>query len=127
VSNIINVAGDFNGFSKDSVEWEMGQTSLGVWSVTSPHPINPGVSNMKFVTDQNFDVPPDWGGDESVTIPVPATNAATRKVTGSGTAIKLDFTAGGTYTFTLDERRQVFSIQPGPGPGRVAVTRSRRR
>jgi hypothetical protein len=115
VSNAINVAGDFNGFAPSDLLWEMSQNTLGVWSLVSPDSIAAGTQYMKFVTDYNFDTPPDYGGDETA-IDVPVSDAVTYKVSGGGTAIKLNVTAKNVYQFTIDERRQTFSIQPYPAP-----------
>ncbi len=117
----MHVAGDFNDFTlADSTRMALtaipqGSTQL-VWQYTPSHPIAAGTYNMKFVTDAAFDNPTDYGGDESQTIQVPVTNAPTSLVSGFGTAIKLQFTAAGTYLFTLDERRQTFSIETAPAP-----------
>lgn len=111
----IHVAGDFNGFVIDPA-WEMAQSPVGQWTLVAPASIAAGTYNMKFVTDATFDNPTDYGGDETVTIDVPATNAETRLVGGLGTALRLRFTTAGSYTFRLDERRQTFTVEPTPAP-----------
>jgi hypothetical protein len=120
VSNNITVAGSFNAYDLGDINWFMIQNSLGVWTLTSPVDINAGDAFLKFVTNDLFDLPPDYGGDESV-ITVPVTHAVTFKVTGGTTAnrIHLQFPSTAKYDFTLDERRQTFTVQPAPAPERL--------
>ncbi|MBI5710742.1 MAG: carboxypeptidase regulatory-like domain-containing protein [Candidatus Eisenbacteria bacterium] len=111
----IHVAGDFNGFTlADSTS--MSLTSQLKWEYTPSHAIAAGTYNMKFVTDGSFDNPTDYGGDESVTIAVPVTDQPVGLVSGFGTALHVQFAAAGNYRFTLDERRQTFSIEAAPAP-----------
>lgn len=118
----MHVAGDFNNFTIADTT-RMAFTAQLVWQYTPSHPIAAGTYNMKFVTDASFDNPTDYGGDESVTITVPVVNSPTGLVSGFGTAIKLQFTAAGNYRFTLDERRQTFSVESVPAPSFSAVRR----
>ena len=111
----IHVAGDFNGFTlADSTSMEL--TAELKWAYTPSHPIAAGTYNMKFVTDGSFDNPTDYGGDESVTNTVPVTDQPTGLVSGFGTALHVQFAAAGNYKFTLDERRQTFSVEAVPAP-----------
>lgn len=102
----IDLVGGFNLFTP-GVD-PMVQSTACVW--TRDRALAPGVYNMKFLTDGVFDSPPDYGGDESVTIDVPGTGAV-RPVSGPGTAIKISVADSGTYRFILDERLQRWEIQ----------------
>jgi hypothetical protein len=84
-----------------------------VWRVTLQ--LNAGPVLFKFLTDGNFDKTPDFGGDEAVTLDVPGGPYATERVTGTGTAIKINVAAAGAYTFILDERALTWSAFPPPG------------
>jgi hypothetical protein len=125
-SNGLTLVGSFNDpatLHPDSLDWQLGQFPLGVWTLTSPISIPAGVQTFKIVTDYAFSVPPDYGGDPAVTLAVPLANAPVTLVTGSGGSLKVDFPSTGVYNFTLDERRQTLGIQPGPGPLRVKPRR----
>ncbi len=116
LSSNLHVAGDFNGFTlADSTQ--MSLVALAVWEYAPSHPIAAGTYNLKFVTDGSFDNPTDYGGDESVTIVAPVTNADTRLVSGIGTALKVQIPSSGNYRFRLDERRLTFSVESVPAPG----------
>jgi hypothetical protein len=114
----MHVAGDWNGFTIDPTT-QMNLTANVTWTYTTTTPITAGIQNMKFVTDGSFDNPTDYGGDESVTLTVPLANAPARLVSGFGTALHLDFTANADYTFTLDERRQTFTIELAAASARL--------
>ena len=115
----MHLAGDFNGFVLDPTT-EMSQTALGVWQFDTSTPITAGTYNLKFVTDGSFDNPTDYGGDESQTLTTPIADQPVGLVSGFGTALHVQFSADGNYRFILDERRQVFSIQPLTRPDRAA-------
>jgi hypothetical protein len=100
----IDLVGGFNLFTP-GVD-PMVESPTAVW--TKDRFLNPGVYNMKFLTDGQFDTPPDYGGDESVTIDVPG-GGATRLVSGPGTAITISVANPGTYRFVLEERLQRWS------------------
>jgi hypothetical protein len=86
------------------------------WTITVTLPA--GTVYFKFVTNGAFDTPPDYGGDETVTLEVPGGPHATRLVTGTGTAIKISVAEAGSYTFTLNEQSLTWSAVPaGPPPG----------
>ncbi len=86
------------------------------WTVTVTLPA--GTVFFKFVTNGNFDTPPDYGGDETVTLVVPGGPHPTRLVTGTGTAIKINVAEAGSYTFTLNEQSLTWSaVAAGPPPG----------
>ncbi len=111
----IDLVGGFNLFTP-GVD-PMIQSPPCVW--TRDRFLNPGVFNMKFLTDGQFDTPPDYGGDETVTIDVPG-GGTVRPVSGPGTAIKISVANAGTYRFVLDERVQQWTatlIGPAPSGG----------
>jgi hypothetical protein len=119
----INVAGDFNGWSASSLSAEMGGDLA--WSVTTTTPIAAGTHDFKFARYGSF-VDQAYGGDPSTTLTAPVTDHPTHLVSGGGSstnAIRVSFPTTANYTFTLDERRQVFSIQQAT----AAVTSSPRR
>jgi hypothetical protein len=107
----INVAGDFNGWSASALPADIGGDL--VWSATTTTPITAGVHDLKFARYGSF-VDPAYGGDPGATLAVPVVNQPTHLVTGGGSstnAIRVNFPTTANYTFLLDERRQVFSIQ----------------
>lgn len=116
----IDLAGSFNNWPSDFPGEDsptlLDQTALGVWVYpNSSYPavtIPAGLQYFKFVTGGSFENPTDFGGDESITLTAPLTNAETRFVQGEGTAIKVNFTTPGQYRFRLDERRLTFTIEP---------------
>ncbi len=111
LASSIHVAGDFNAWSVSALPAEIGGELA--WSVTTTTPIPAGVHDLKFARYGSF-VDPAYGGDPGTTLDVPVVNQPTRLVTGGGSAtsaIRVNFPATANYTFTLDERRQVFSIQ----------------
>ncbi len=86
------------------------------WTVTVDLPAGPVF--FKFVTNGNFDTPPDYGGDETVTLEVPGGPHPTELVSGTGTAIKINVAVAGSYTFTLNEQTLTWSaVEAGPPPG----------
>jgi hypothetical protein len=111
LASAIHVAGDFNGWSTSALSAEIGGDLA--WSVSTTTPITAGVHDLKFARYGSF-VDPAYGGDPATTLDVPVVNRPTRLVSGGGTstnAIRVNFPTTANYTFTLDERRQVFSIQ----------------
>jgi hypothetical protein len=122
-SNSIDVMGSMPGF--DTGQFYMGTTSLdqnvlGVW--TYPNSLMPdlipyvaipaGTYRLKFVndfssTDSNLI---GWGGNPSDTLAAPVTNHLAVRGSGPSTDIVVRFPSSGVYAFTLDERRQTFSI-----------------
>jgi len=111
LSNTIHVAGDFNGWSASALPAEMGGDLA--WSVTTTTPIAAGVHDFKFARNGGF-VDPAYGGDPGTTLDAPVVNQPTSQVSGGGSttnAIRVNFPTTANYTFTLDERRQVCSVQ----------------
>jgi hypothetical protein len=122
LASAVNVAGDFNGWSATALSADLtGDLS---WSVTTTTPIAAGTHDLKFARNGSF-VDPAYGGDPATTLTAPVVNQPTQLVGGGGTsanAIRVSFPTTGNYTFTLDERRQVFSLQATG----TAASRSRR-
>jgi hypothetical protein len=116
LANTISLAGDFNGWSASAL-WAELNGDLA-WTITTTTPITAGVHDLKFAREGGF-VTAAYGGDPGTTLTVPVTNQPTRLMSGGGNstnAIRASFPAAGNYTFTLDERRQVFSITAAPAP-----------
>lgn len=108
----IDVVGGFNLFTP-GVD-PMVEAPPTVW--TRDIALNAGVYNMKFLTDGQFDSPPDYGGDEGVPVDVPG-GGPVRPVSGPGTAITISVANPGTYRFVLEERLQRWSatlVTPAP-------------
>jgi hypothetical protein len=72
-----------------------------VWQVTVR--LNQGPVLFKFVTDDVFDNPTDYGGSEAVTLNIPGGPHPTSLVSGTGTAIKVNVAVTGDYVITLSE------------------------
>lgn len=111
----IDIVGGFNLFTPGVNP--MVQSPACVW--TGDVVLNPGVYNMKFLTDGQFDSPPDYGGDETTVFDVPG-GGPVRPVSGPGTAIKISVANPGTYRFVLDERVQQWfanPVTPAPSGG----------
>lgn len=118
------VVGTMPGFSIDdafvNATTAMVQDTLGLWSypdlLFGYTPIAAGTYRFKFVTD--FSSTQDhligWGGDSTVTLTAPVTNAPVRYASGPAEDIKVTIPTSGNWAFTLDERRLTFSIAPAP-------------
>jgi hypothetical protein len=102
----IDLVGGFNFFTPGADP--MTQVSAGVW--VCERNMNAGVFLMKFLTDGQYDTPPDYGGDESLLVQIPG-GGPVRPVSGPGTAIQIEVTQPGLYRFTLDERLQRWDAQ----------------
>jgi hypothetical protein len=110
----IDLVGTFNVFTPGADP--MVESPPCVW--TRERHLDPGVFNLKFLTDGQFDTPPDYGGDESMVIDVPG-GGTVRPVSGPGTAIRISVANPGTYRFVLDERLQRWEatlVTPAPVP-----------
>jgi len=130
-SNSVDVMGSMPGFGTD--QFGMGTTSLdqnvlGVWtypnSLLPPTEIAAGTYRLKFVTDMSSTDNNliGWGGSATDTLDAPLTDVLASRGSGPSTDLVVRFPASGTYAFTLDERRQRFSIALAP-PAPVAGTR----
>lgn len=129
----IAIVGQMNGFGP--VGFETGDTSLlglalGVWTYpndfATPLPIAAGTYRFKFVTDPTSTAGTiGWGGDTTLVLTAPVTNAPVVYGIGSARDLKVTFPVSGLYTFTLDERREVFSVQLAPTAPRMAARRTR--
>lgn len=116
LASTINLAGDFNGWSASALSADLNGDLA--WVATTTTPITAGVHDFKFARYGGF-VDQPYGGDPLTTLGIPVTNQPTSLVASGGTsanAIRVDFPATGNYTFTLDERRQVFSVTAAPMP-----------
>lgn len=128
-SNYIEVIGTMPGF--DAGQLGMGTTSLdqntiGLWTFPNllmpdiyPYPVIPaGTYRLKFVNDfSSTDVNRiGWGGDPSDTLTAPVTQHRVIRGSGPATDLVVRFPATASYAFTLDERRQTFSVTPMPTP-----------
>lgn len=88
-----------------------------VWTDTLAVPA--GEQYFKFVTNNNFGDPKDYGGDETQVWSLPGTYFV-HPVDGSGPAIRIQAGTPGQFIITLDERRQTFSAvayTPPSAPG----------
>lgn len=116
LSSEISLAGDFNSWSGSALPADLNAEFA--WTATTTTPITAGVHDLKFARYGGF-VATAYGGDPGATLSIPVTNQPTTLVAGGGTstnAIRVSFPADGNYTFTLDERRQVFSITAVSSP-----------
>ncbi len=125
------VVGTMPGFSLDDAftngTTSMTQDQLGLWSypdlLFGYTPIPAGTYRFKFVTD--FSSTPGhligWGGDSTVTLTAPVTNAPVRYASGPAEDIKVTIPTTGNWSFTLDERRLTFSIAPAPATAAYAA------
>jgi hypothetical protein len=130
-SNSVDIMGSMPGYGTD--QFGMGTTMLdqnvlGVWTYPNgflpPTEIPAGTYRLKFVTDMSSTDNNliGWGGSPSDTLTVPVTHHLAVRGSGPSTDLVVRFPATGAYAFTLDERRQTFSIAPAP-----AVAGARRR
>ncbi len=103
----IQLAADFTSFDLGQAP-AMTEGANCVWTDTVTVAAA-GTFNMKFVTDGAFDTPKDYGGDESQTLDLPGSYPV-RQVSGTGTALHIRFANPGAYAFSLDERRQTFTV-----------------
>lgn len=126
-SNYIEVIGTMPGF--DAGQLGLGTTSLdqntiGLWTFPNllmpdiyPYPVIPaGTYRLKFVNDfSSTDANRiGWGGDPSDTLTAPVTQHRVFRGSGPATDLVVRFPATASYAFTLDERRQTFSVAPMP-------------
>ena len=117
--NTIQMTGDFTspGFSIPiSPHMTLARVDgVCVWRVTVR--LNAGTVLFKFLTNGDFDATPDFGGSETVTLPIPGGPHPTEQVTGTGTAIKISVPTTGLYTFTLDENARTWTaVAEGAAP-----------
>lgn len=131
-SNSVDVMGSMPGFGTDQFGWgttSLDQNVLGVWTYPNdllpPTPIPAGTYRLKFVTDMSSTDANliGWGGSSSDTLVAPLSDRLAVRGSGPATDLVVRFPATGTYAFTLDERRQTFSIAalppvPATGPRR---------
>ncbi len=88
------------------------EEDLAYWGFAQRHKITAGTYHFKFVTD--FPDDPNnlggWGNPLGGTLTAPVTNHPAVRATGPATDIVMTFPTTGVYRFTLDERRQTFSV-----------------
>ena len=106
----IQIVGEFTSWDPTEAP-QMVQSPACVWTATVQVTADMigAPKFFKFLTNGAFDTPPDYGGDESTLLTLPGTYSI-RPVSGQGTALKVQFPGAGTYVFTLDERRQQFTV-----------------
>jgi len=121
------IIGTMPGYSVDeiftfSTAMEQNAPGLFTYPDSDPSTITPtipaGTYRFKFITDKSSTVGNliGWGGDSSVVLLAPFTDAPVRYSTDAATEIKVTFPTSAEYAFVLDERRLTFSIQPLPVP-----------
>lgn len=122
-SNYIEVIGDMPGFEAAQIgtgATSLDQNAIGVWTYPNllmpdlvPYGVIPaGTYRLKFANDvSSTDANRiGWGGDPSDTLTAPVTHHLVVRGSGPATDLVVRFPATGTYAFTLDERRQTFSV-----------------
>lgn len=125
----IYVIGTMPGFDADQIAFQstlLGNNGYGVWTYPSdlslPIDIAAGTYRFKFVTDESSTNANliGWGGNPADTLQVPVTDHPATFGSGPATDLVAHFPVSGLYVFTLDERRQTYSIalQP-PSPARA--------
>jgi hypothetical protein len=97
---------------------QLSGSSLGVWNYPSlDYPdgtaIPAGTYHFKFATLWPLAVTniTGWGNPSGGTLTTPVVNHPAVLSSGSATDIVMTFPTTGVYSFTLDERRQTFSVQ----------------
>lgn len=136
----LEIMGSMPGFRLSDLDYAMwfpldstraGATSLGVWVYPLPlpaspsdedlaydhyaqtHPVTAGTHRFKFATlypasETNLT---GWGNLLGGTLTAPVANHPSAIASGPATDIVMTFPTTGVYRFTLDERRQTFSVQ----------------
>lgn len=80
---------------------------------TTINTVTAGQHFLKLVTNGAFDNPKDYGGEESncLTLSAGFISAPVRQVSGTGTALCINFPEAGNYRFTLDEEALTLRIE----------------
>lgn len=132
LSSTVFVTGTAPGFGADQIMFGTtlcNENTLGVFTYPGdfavPSEIPAGTYRLKFVNDQSSSDGNliGWGGSPAETLETPVTSHLAVYGSGPSTDLVVRFSQTGYYAFTLDERRQRFSIAlvpPAPvaGPGR---------
>lgn len=132
LSSTVFVTGTMPGFDADQIMFGTtlcNENTLGVFTYPGdfavPSEIPAGTYRLKFVNDQSSTGANliGWGGSPAETLSTPVTNHLAVYGSGPSTDLVVRFATTGYYAFTLDERRQRFSIElvppaPAAGPGR---------
>ena len=97
---------------------ELSTSALGLWTYPSAdypdgQAIPAGTYRFKFATEWPLTsgVWTGWGNALGDTITVPATNHPSLLASGAANDIVMKFPQTGVYGFTVDERRQTFSVR----------------
>jgi hypothetical protein len=122
ISNTMDIGGTIPGYSTDQIPFgpgTMDQNVIGIWtypnSLYDPLVIPAGTYAFKFYAPTVT-----WGGASAETLTVPVSAHAALDGAAPRSDIVVRFPSTGVYTFTLDERRQTFSVSVAPpGPGRL--------
>ncbi len=109
----ISFAGDFNEWNLTAAP--MVQGTACVWTVVTEIPA--GTFNSKFVTNNNFDNPLDYGGNESDDLAVPGTHPVS-PASGFGSSFRFVVSETATFVVTLNEATQTvrFDLQTAVEP-----------
>ncbi|NNF05360.1 MAG: carboxypeptidase regulatory-like domain-containing protein, partial [Candidatus Eisenbacteria bacterium] len=103
----IQMVGQFTDPAFDvSISPAMTQTSDCVWELEIDLLAQSYL--FKFVTDGEFDSPPDYGGMESETLTLPGTFAVS-EASGEGSALNIEVPMAGRYKFVLNEAQGQFT------------------
>lgn len=80
---------------------------------TTINTVTAGQHFLKLVTNGAFDNPKDYGGEESncLTLSAGFISAPVKQVSGTGTALCINFPEAGNYKFTLDEDALTLRIE----------------
>ncbi len=106
----IAVVGDFNGWNVSAPS--MTQVAPCVWMDTLS--VTAGCWLFKFVTDESWDTPLDYGSCDGEHADCSTGSVGTSCLaSGAGTALgRVAFAASGPYVFRLDERDWSYGIEP---------------
>lgn len=130
VNHLVYVVGTMPGFAV--LDLQMGTTQcnqnvVGLHTYPGdfamPTDIPAGTYRLKFVDDDQNTSDGNligWGGSPAETLVTPIANHLTTRGSGPSTDLLVRFAQTGQYAFTLDARRQRFSIAlipPAPGAG----------
>jgi len=113
----IQVAGDLNPEAYGNFDLvrapQMTMVEGCIWEATV-NVATAGNHFFKFITDLNFDETPDYGGSEVCTADL---EGSVSLVTGTGTALCIEFPSAGDFLFRLDETTLTYEITRGSGSG----------
>ncbi len=128
VANSMDVIGSIPGYAFDQLGMNtttLLQNTLGIWDLSptsflfEPPPTIPaGTYRFKFVTSYASTATNliGYGGSQAETLTVPVIGHAAILGSGPATDLVVRFPTTGDYAFTVDERRQRFSIVVATAP-----------